>query len=111
MDELESLVRAHRFKRNEIRLNISPGERVHYGKKVYLKEGVFSNTLRSGPVLAVCQHMLGADVNAVCLNRDVCCAMHRDKNNAGDSFICYFGDFEGGALVLDDGRRFEEKGV
>ena len=47
----------------------------------------------------------------VTLNRNTVCQPHRDKKNIGDTAIMFFGDFEGGALLLEDGRRFEERGV
>ena len=37
---------------------------------------------------------------------------HRDGKNSGMSWVMLWGTFEGGgALVLEDGRRYEEKGV
>ena len=37
---------------------------------------------------------------------------HRDARNSSlQSFILAFGEYEGGALVLEDGRRFEERNV
>ena len=36
---------------------------------------------------------------------------HRDKKNVGESASMFLGDFEGGALLLEDGRRFEKRGV
>ncbi len=47
----------------------------------------------------------------VTLNRNVCCAPHKYKNNVGETDIMYLGEFEGGALLLEDGRRFEERCV
>ena len=34
---------------------------------------------------------------------------HRDGQNSSKSWICFLGDFEGGALCLEDGRVFNEK--
>ena len=47
----------------------------------------------------------------VTLNRNTVCQPHRDKKNVGQSAIMFLGDFEGGALLLEDGRRIEERGV
>ena len=47
----------------------------------------------------------------VTLNRNTVCKPHRDKKNVGESAIMFLGDFEGGALLLEDGRRFEKRGV
>ena len=44
------------------------------------------------------------------LNRNVKCERHRDGND-GFSWIIWLGDFTGGALVFDDGRRIEEKHI
>ena len=53
--------------------------------------------------------MLGPDIYAVCINKNVLCGAHRDKKNCNFSYICFFGNFMGGALCLEDGSRFEEK--
>ena len=115
MELLEQLVRNHRFTRNRNRLNVSDGEVMEYlcrdGKRrPCLRKGILSNTLKSGPVLDQCRAMLGDDVRYVCLNKNLRCKMHVDKKNAGLSHVCYFGSFTGGALCLEDGRRFEGKG-
>ena len=39
------------------------------------------------------------------------CKHHFDTGNVGPSRLIMFGDFVGGALVLDDGRVFSEKRV
>ena len=64
-------------------------------------------------MLAIVQQMLpGANINSQQVNRNVQCAPHRDARNSSlPSFILCFGEFEGGALVLEDGRRFEERNV
>ena len=36
---------------------------------------------------------------------------HVDKYNQEGSYVMLLGDFEGGALCFDDGRRITEKGV
>ena len=45
----------------------------------------------------------------VTINRNTVCQPHKDKQNVGESCIMFLGDYKGGALVLDDGRRFEER--
>ena len=47
----------------------------------------------------------------VTLNRNTVCQPHRDKKNVGESAIIFMGDFQGGALLLENGSRFEERGV
>ena len=44
-------------------------------------------------------------------NRNTVCQPHRDKKNVDESCVMFLGDFQGGALLLEDGRRFEERGV
>ena len=39
------------------------------------------------------------------------CEHHKDTGNDGKSRLIMFGDFVGGALVLDDGREFREKSI
>ena len=90
------------------------GECMWYGDRRCLVKGIYSNTRREGPLLEAVRTMLGPEVNAVCLNKNVVCPPHRDRNNCGESWICFFGDYtSGGDLVLEDGRRFpgEEKAV
>ena len=48
------------------------------------------------------------DDTKIIINRNVKCERHRDGND-GLSWIIWLGDFIGGALVSDDGRRIEEK--
>ncbi len=47
----------------------------------------------------------------VMLNRNTICQPPKDQQNVGESCFMFLGDYKGGALVLDDGRRFEERGV
>ena len=46
---------------------------------------------------------------AITLNRSVQCHPHKDKNNIGTTAILFIGDFEGGDLVLADGRQFSRR--
>ena len=114
MDELELMVRAHRFTSNRNRLNLVNEEVVEYlckdGKRhPCLKKGILSNTVKNGAILDHVRKMLGTQITRVCLNKNVQCAPHRDKKNAGESYVCYFGNFSNGSLILQDGRRFEGK--
>ena len=45
----------------------------------------------------------------VTINKNVQAYPHRDAKNAGSSIIMFLGNFEGGALCLEDGRAFTEK--
>ena len=78
-----------------------------YGNRKCLVKGIYSNTRRQGEILEHVRSMLGAEISAVTLNRNVQCGVHRDRRNCTKSFIAFLGDFEGGALVLETGVRFE----
>ena len=114
MEELEALVRQHKFVPSRYRVNLG-GEVREYQNSRFLKQAILSNTVREGPLLECVQSMLGPQINTLCLNKNVTCGPHRDGKNSGsessESFICFFGDFQGGALVLETGEWFEEKGV
>ena len=51
------------------------------------------------------------DLKIAQLNRSVQMGRHRDKFNMAGSLRLLLGEFEGGALCFDDGRRFTETGV
>lgn len=48
---------------------------------------------------------------AVTVNKQVVCAPHRDKGNVGDIALMFLGDFEGGALLTENGDRYERRRV
>ena len=48
------------------------------------------------------------DQTHITVNRNVVCQPHVDGNNADYSYICFLGDFDGGALVFETGERIEE---
>ena len=61
MEELEALVRSHKYVPNRMRTNVRPNEeRVSLGKsgRRYLVPGVLSNSVRSGRALELCQEVL-----------------------------------------------------
>ena len=113
LSELEALVLEHKWWQNKRRMNISDGEVRQYGKygKWYLVKGLWSNPVKNGRMLELVQEMLpGANITELCLNRQVVCKPHRDKANTGASYALFLGEFTGGALVLEDGARFEQRG-
>ena len=111
MEYLESLVRKLKFASNRNRTNLG-GKTMFYGNRKCLFKGIYSNTRRQGEILEHVRSMLGPEINAVCINKNVVCGLHRDKTNFGPSYICFMGDYtKGGALCLEDGRRVEEKHV
>ena len=100
LSQLEEPVRAHRWVPNKLRTNIGH-DHVWHGGRPFLSEAVLSNTLSSGPIVDLCREWLGGHVGRVTLNKDVTCAPHRDGRNGGPSQILFFGDYTGGALVLE----------
>ena len=112
MEELKALVFNHRFTINKIRININ-ADVGYFGpkKKPFLIKGVYSNTVKEGRMLEIVQEMLPeASITEVCLNKNVVCSPHKDKKNFGQSYILFLGEFEGGALVLEEiKKRYEEK--
>ncbi len=117
MDRLAELTAQHKFIRNGYRtiLDQRPENRVRYGGRTWLRKGPYSNTVRGDhPIVRHVQSM-GIPCNAVCLNRKRAesppMGPHRDACNSGNSFIAFWGDYDGGALVCEDGRRFTDKEV
>ena len=49
--------------------------------------------------------------NAICVNKNIKCEPHVDRNNIGTSWILFLGNLLGGALCFSDGRRISEQGV
>ena len=47
----------------------------------------------------------------ILVNKNVTCKPHKDRGNVGASYCLWLGDFKGGALVFDSGRRVEGKNV
>ena len=114
MEELKALVFSHRFTINKMRTNIND-DVGYFGpkNKPFLIKGVYSNTVKEGRMLELVQEMLPeAGITELCLNKNVVCCPHRDEANYGPSFICFFGCFKGGALVLEEMKKsYEEKEV
>ena len=54
MEELKSLVLKHRFAKNNFRTNLGGDIQTKY-KRPMLVEGVYSNTLRNGPMIELVQ--------------------------------------------------------
>ncbi len=122
MEELHQLLRRRHFTTNPTRVNIgerdpSRDPRTH---RPLLLHPVLSNSVRAGrgtrldaQILALVQGELPGTTELQ-LNKNVTCLPHRDKGNTTQSRIAFFdGDtpFEGGALVFEDGTRYEAKGV
>jgi hypothetical protein len=112
--ELQDLVRRHAFWKNRLRPNIGESEATKYAGRRMLVNPVLSNSIHEptrtkahARMLALAQEMLGEHITHLTINKDVCCARHRDGRNAGSSsHITFFGpegaDYEGGELVLEE---------
>ena len=95
MEELLRLCEAHRIKGSCQRKNIADpsAERVEYTTKggykaVFLKTPLPSQTLRRGAIFDAVKAQL-PDTEAVCYNRQLVCARHRDSRNSGTSHILF----------------------
>ena len=119
MEELQSLVKDHKWWRNGFRTNLDTDQthrRRDRNGREWLKYtfAPCSNTIREGPILECVREQLGAQINAVCLNKKRAesppMSKHTDGKNSGPSWVCLWGDFEdGGELCLEDGTVFAEK--
>ena len=91
MEDLKSLVLKHRFVKNNFRTNLGGDIQTKY-KRPMLVEAVYSNTLRTGPMIELLQSMLPeANITELCLNRNVVCGRHKDHgNNSTTSYIMFF---------------------
>ena len=101
----------HRFHKNGMRTNLGGETYVHEkSSRSFLKEGVLSNTITSGTVLEYAQEALGDQITHVCLNKNVTCGPHRDRNNkTNESWVYFFGDFTGGGLHLATGEYLNDR--
>ena len=111
---LEALARNRIMRGTRCRTNLvgKDAERDQYG---FLKHSLPSDLITSGPIWELCK-LLSPDFefDTVTLNKFVHheqCQHHWDRRNVGDSRIAFVGNFKGGALKLDDGRRFIKKRV
>ena len=112
LTELKALVVKRRWSKNIMRTNLGGATHYRNGWK-NLVEGVYSNTERGdSKIVQLCREMLGDHITDVCCNRNVHCGPHRDSKNESESYFLMFGDFKGGALLIQqpDGlRRIDEK--
>ena len=106
--ELKLLVQKHKWRINNLRTNLahSPDDVTTQGTLRRLRKGVYSNSVREGDtpegdrMLEIVRGQLPqANINALQLNRDVVCGRHKDgKNSAAESYILFFGEYNGGGL-------------
>lgn len=120
MEALLQALRMHKFKATRLRTNIVPPQdrvRTVYGRSVVdtTRRPLLSQTLLEGElydlILASAPILPEGTQWHVTVNKNLVCHRHRDTGNYGTSWILFLGDFSGGALVFEDGRRIEESGV
>ena len=114
MEELQALVRRHKFWKNNFRTNIGESAPSKYGGKPMLLKGVLSNTIRGAGkteeqarMLQLVRQMLPdlQEPIMLTLNRNVTCLRHKDARNVGHSYITFFDGevpFTGGELVVEE---------
>ena len=110
---LEDFVREHLLRGSVTRTNLAPdARRDELGRLV---EPIPSEQVRDPehPIFRICKKMNpDHPFNAVQVNKFTShrqCQLHRDKRNVGDSRLAIMGDCKGGALRLEDGRKFDRK--
>ena len=110
---LERFVREHLLRGSYTRTNLVPdAPRDKEGKLV---TPLPSEQIRDTqpPIFRICKKMNpDHPFNAVQVNKFTShrqCQLHRDKRNVGDSRLAIMGDCQGGALRLEDGRKFDQK--
>jgi hypothetical protein len=112
----ESLLRNRTWSKSCLRLNIAKPEDVVTGstgfQRVLLQSELVHETTKQDQLLRqalseIAPERWGAQTR-VTANRNVVCQPHVDKNNAEYSYICFLGDYDGGALVFENGERVEE---
>ena len=113
MDIVEFLMARRKWRNMCLRANIVPKEKIEIYKKTRLAL-VESNALGKSEHLLREAIQLTApewwgDETKFCLNRNVKCEKHRDSGNRDHSYVLFLGDFTGGALLLEDGTRIEDK--
>lgn len=116
---LYRLLSTRKWSINEIRLPVvAPEHRVvcrsyRGGETVRAGIPVFTEAFHCGDVYAACQAVLPPGVRSdyVTINKDLCCYPHCDGGDCGTALILFLGDYAGGELCFEDGRRLEARGV
>lgn len=110
MDLVLQLLERRRWDRYCRRTNIARPEDIVDG--TFRKARLQSNTPRKDEheLLAAIRAIAPEWLGSLVVNRNVTCARHTDRYNDGESYFLMLGDFEGGALVFEDGRRIESAG-
>ena len=114
MDTLEFLLTHRIWDPTCLRANVAQPEDIRICgtvKRAYVE----SNTLRPKGVDSLVRKAIEdiapewwGDETKIIVNRNLTCKRHTDHND-GHSWILWLGEFEGGALLFEDGTRIEEK--
>ena len=54
-------------------------------------------------------HDIGREYFIVTANKNVQCYPHRDARNVGETVVMFLGEYTGGTLCLEDGRRIDKR--
>ena len=115
MEALLELLENRRWKEDCLRVNIATPQDIVVSPSGFKRVRLASNvvTAREEALRAAIREAapFWSDDFSIIANRNVTCQRHTDGANIGPSFCVFLGDFEGGALVFADGKRFTEKGV
>lgn len=115
MERVESLMATRKWRNMCLRTNIVPKDKIQQWGKVKLalcesnepkKKNLHDRKLVKA-IAEIAPEWWGENTR-VCLNRNVKCEKHRDGNK-GHSYILFLGDFQGGALLFENGTKIEEK--
>jgi len=113
-EEIEGLLRKHRFIGTTLRTNVVANNETETlaNGRVVLKKKIKSDIKKEGPLFdAVTKHQ--AWVEQITLNKNLKCTRHTDRNE-GDSFIAFFVDYLGGGLFVETPEGLQhltEKGI
>ena len=114
MDKVEELLRSRKWAKDCLRTNIAqPEQIISRGKEKKVKIALVKSNLLGKKEVELREAIKYIapewwdEETQVILNHNVQCKRHKDSNKE-HSWIIFMGDFTGGALVFDDGTRFEE---
>ena len=116
MERLEELMAKRKWRAHSLRTNVAHDNLIEYQGKVKIAKvcSASLNQRNKEPVLydaiKECAPEWCEGETRIILNKDLTCKRHKDGNE-GHSWILWLGDFTGGALIFDDGRKVEEKSV
>jgi hypothetical protein len=107
--ELQALVRTHPFWNNRLRVNLGETYMSKWGRKM-LVNPILSNsihgagrTAKQARMLALVRQLLDVEEPLfLTINKNVTCGRHRDGANVAHSHIMFFGECQGGELVVEE---------